>query len=148
VEAQPREIQNYLTAEGRSPESQDIRKAQEYWRDYERREHATSRSYHDYLISSLKDPERAAGNIEVVLELEEKDPQPDMLRLALKDVVEAREQANNLSEEAKRSYEKLDKILLETGGVEIYGLVELLDALGFRIAISFAGARSAIAPKD
>jgi DNA-binding phage protein len=46
---------------------------------------------------------------------------------------------NNLSEEAKRSYEKLDKTLLETGGAEIYGLVELLDALGFRIAI---------APKD
>jgi DNA-binding phage protein len=96
----------------------------------------TSRSYHDYLISSLKDPERAAGNIEVALELEEKDPQPDVLRLTLKDVIEAREQANNLSEDAKRSYEQLDKILLETGGTEIYGLVELLDALGFRIAIA------------
>ena len=108
----------------------------------------TSDSYLDALIEELKDPERAAGSIEVALELEEKDPQPDMLRLTLKDVIEAREQANNLSEEAQRSYEKLDKILLETGGVEIYGLVELLDALGFRLAISFAGARSAIAPKD
>ena len=117
----------------------------------------TSRSYHDYLISSLKDPERAAGNIEVALELEEKDPQPDVLRLTLKDVIEARVRMNKLSEEAKQSYEKLDKILLETGGVEIYGLVELLDALGFRIAIasrcpegaiSYAGAPSAIAPKD
>jgi DNA-binding phage protein len=117
----------------------------------------TSRSYRDYLISSLKDPERAAGNIEVALELEEKDPQPDVLRLTLKDVVEARVRMNKLSEEAKQSYEKLDKILLETGGVEIYGLVELLDALGFRIAIAsrcpegaigFAGAPSAIAPKD
>jgi DNA-binding phage protein len=46
---------------------------------------------------------------------------------------------NNLSEEAKLRYEKLDKILLETGGTEIYSLVEFLDALGFRIAI---------APKD
>ena len=96
----------------------------------------TSRSYHDYLISSLKNPEKAAGNIEVALELEEKDPQPDLLRLTLQDVMEAHEQMNNLSEEAKQSYEKLDKILLETGGSEIYGLVELLDALGFRIAIS------------
>jgi DNA-binding phage protein len=95
----------------------------------------TSDSWHDALIESLKDPERAAGNIEIVLELEEKDPQPDMLRLTLKDVVEARVQANNLSEEAKRSYEKLDKILLETGASEIYSLVELLDALGFRMAI-------------
>jgi DNA-binding phage protein len=90
---------------------------------------------HDALIESLKDPERAAGSIEVVLELEEKDPQPDILRLTLKDVVEARVRLNNLSEEAKRSYEKLDKILSETGGAEIYGLVELLDVLGFRIAV-------------
>ncbi len=96
----------------------------------------TSRSYHDYLISSLKDPERAAGNIEVALELEEKDPQPDILRLTLKDVIAARLQMNNLSEEAKLCYEKLDKILLETRGTEIYSLVELLDALGFRLAIA------------
>lgn len=95
----------------------------------------TSRSYHEYLISSLKDPERAAGNIEVVLELAEKDPQPDMLRLTLKDVVEARLQMNNFSAAAKQSYEKLDKMLLETGGAEIYSLVEFLDALGYRIAI-------------
>jgi DNA-binding phage protein len=95
----------------------------------------TSDSWHDALIESLKDPEEAAAYIEVALELEEKDPQPDMLRLTLKDVVEARMRSNNLSEEAKRSYEKLDKILLETGASEIYSLVELLDALGFRIAI-------------
>jgi DNA-binding phage protein len=43
---------------------------------------------------------------------------------------------NNLSEEAKLCYEKLDKILLETRGTEIYSLVELLDALGFRLAIA------------
>jgi DNA-binding phage protein len=96
----------------------------------------TSDSYLDALIEELKDPENAAINIEVALELEEKDPQPDMLRLTLKDVVEARVRMNNLSEEAKRSYEKLDKTLLETKGAEIYGLVELLDALGFRIAIA------------
>jgi DNA-binding phage protein len=99
----------------------------------------TSDSYLDALIEELKDPEMAAGSIEVALELEEKDPQPDILRLTLKDVVEARVRSNNLSEEAKRRYEKLDKILLETGGSEIYSMVELLDALGFRIVI---------APKD
>lgn len=99
----------------------------------------TSDSYLDALIEELKDPEMAAGSIEVALELEEKDPQPDILRLTLKDVVEARVRLNNLSEEAKRRYEKLDKILLETGSSEIYSLVKLLDALGFRIVI---------APKD
>lgn len=98
----------------------------------------TSRSYHDYLISALKNPERAARNIEVALELQGKDPQPELLRLTLKDVMEAREQMNNLSEEAKLCYKKLDKILSESGGTEIYSLVELLNALGFRIAVSEA----------
>ena len=96
----------------------------------------TSRSYHEYLISSLKDPQEAAGYIEVFLELEEEGREPELLRSALKDVMEARVQMNNLSEEAKLHYEKLDKILLETGGSEIYSLIEFLDALGFRMAIT------------
>jgi DNA-binding phage protein len=98
-----------------------------------------SRSYREYLISSLKDPERAAGYIGVMLELDEEGFEPELLRSALKEVVKAREQMNNLSEEAKVSYEKLDNMLLETKGTEIYSLIEFLDALGFRIAI---------APKD
>ncbi len=98
-----------------------------------------SRSYREYLVSSLKDPEHAAAFIEVMLELDEEGSEPELLRSALKDVVEAREQMNNLSEETKLRYEKLDKMLSETDGSEIYSLVELLDALGFRMAI---------APKD
>ncbi|MBD1805743.1 transcriptional regulator [Microcoleus sp. FACHB-SPT15] len=98
-----------------------------------------SRSYREYLISSLKAPERAAGYIGVMLELDEEGFEPELLRSALKEVMEASEQMNNLSEEAKQRYEKLDKMLLETKGAEIYSLIEFLDALGFRIAI---------APKD
>ncbi|HEY9832976.1 MAG TPA: transcriptional regulator [Stenomitos sp.] len=97
----------------------------------------TSDSWQDALIESLKDPLEAAGYIEAILE--EKDPEPELLRAALKDVVDARVQMNNLSAKANLCYEQLDKFLLETGGAEIYGLVELLDKLGFRIAI---------APKD
>ena len=96
----------------------------------------TSDSWLDSVIESLKDPEEAAGYIEAILE--EKDPEPELLRAALKDVVEARVQMNNLSEQAKLRYENLDKMLLETGGAEIYNLVEFLDALGFRIAVSEA----------
>lgn len=95
-----------------------------------------SRSYREYLISSLKDPERAAGYIEVMLELDEEGFEPELLRSALKEVVEAREQMNNLSEDTKQHYEKLAKMLLKTKGAEIYSLIEFLDALGFRIAIT------------
>lgn len=97
----------------------------------------TSDSWLDSLVESLKDSEEAAAYIEAILE--EKDPEPELLRAALKDVVEARLQINNLSTEVKQRYEKLDRMLLDTGGAEIYSLVELLDSLGFRIAI---------APKD
>ncbi len=98
-----------------------------------------SRSYREYLISSLRDTEHAAAYIGAIVELDEEGFEPELLRSALKEVVEAREQMNNLSEEAKLRYEKLDKILLETGGAEIYSLIEFLDALGFQIEI---------APKD
>jgi DNA-binding phage protein len=94
----------------------------------------TSDSWQDALIESLKDPQEAAGYIEAILA--EKDPEPELLRAAPKDVMDARVQMNNLSEEARLCYEKLEKMLLETGGSEIYSLVELLDALGFQIAIA------------
>lgn len=94
-----------------------------------------SRSYHEYLISSLKDPERAAGYMGVMLELDEEGFEPELLRSALKDVVNAREQMNNFSEEAKKRFEKLDKMLLETKAAELQSLIEFLDALGFRIAL-------------
>jgi DNA-binding phage protein len=116
-----------------------------------------SRSYREYLLSSLKDPQEAAAYIETFLELDEEGFEPELLRSALKDVVDARIQINNLSDEAKLCYEKLDKMLLKTKAAELYSLMEFLDALGFRIAIAsrcpegaigFAGAPSAIAPKD
>lgn len=94
-----------------------------------------SRSYREYLISSLKNPERAAGYIETFLELEEGD-EPEYLSSILKDVIEAQAQINPVLEEVNARYEKLDKMLSETKGAEIYALVELLDALGFRMAIA------------
>ncbi len=95
----------------------------------------TSSSYHDYLISSLKDPEHAAAYLETFLELEEEESEPELLRSALKNVIDARLLSDNLSQEAKQQYEELDKILSETGGSEIYTLISFLDALGYRIAL-------------
>jgi DNA-binding phage protein len=95
----------------------------------------TSSSYNEYLISSLKDPQEAAGYLETFLELEEEGREPELLRSALKNVVDARLLSDNLSEEAKQHYEQLDKMLSETGGTEIYTLIEFLDALGYRIAL-------------
>ena len=96
----------------------------------------TSDSYREYLIESLKDPEEAGGFIGAILE--EKDPEPALLRNAIRKVIEARIRMNALSESAKEHHEKLDKMLTESGGSEIYSLVELLEALGFKLEITVA----------
>lgn len=95
----------------------------------------TSDSWHDSLVESFKDYEHEAAYLQVALEMDEGYPEPELLRAMLKDVIDARVQMNNLSEAAKQCYEKLDKLLAESGGAEIYALVELLDALGFRMAV-------------
>jgi len=95
----------------------------------------TSRSYREFLIESLKNPERSAAYIEAVLELEEESPDPELLRAVLKDVIEAQIN-NNLSESTKQLHEKLDRILTESNASEIYTFVELLNELGFSIVIA------------
>ncbi|MBE9225027.1 transcriptional regulator [Phormidium sp. LEGE 05292] len=95
----------------------------------------TSDSYREFLIECLKDPEHAAGYIEAILE--EEDPEPELLRNALRKVIEAWEKSDRrLSESTKQLHEKLDRILTESNASEIYTFVELLNALGFQIAIS------------
>ncbi|MEG4963892.1 transcriptional regulator [Microcoleus sp. K4-B3] len=96
----------------------------------------TSDSYREYLIESLKEPEEAAGFIGAILE--EKDPEPALLRNAIRKVIEAKIRMNALSESAKEHHEKLDKMLTESGSLEIYSLVELLEALGFKLEITVA----------
>ena len=96
----------------------------------------TSHSYREYLIESLKEPEEAGGYIGAILE--EKDPEPALLRNAIRNVIEARIRMNVLSESAKEYHEKLDQMLTESGGSEIYSLVELLEALGFKLEITVA----------
>jgi probable addiction module antidote protein len=100
----------------------------------ERLKMPTSDSYQEYLIESLKDSEEAAAYIEAILEAE--NPEPELLASALKDVIDARLRMNNLSEQAKLSWETLNKMLSESGGTEIYSLVALLDALGFSLAVT------------
>jgi DNA-binding phage protein len=95
----------------------------------------TSTSYRDYLLKSLVEPDRAAGYLDATLEHEREDPIPDLLQLALSNVVAAKAQIDELSPHAKELHEIIDRVLAETKGVEIYGLIDLLDALGFRLAI-------------
>ena len=93
-----------------------------------------SDSYREYLIESLKDSEESAGYLEAILE--EKDAEPELLRNAIRKVIEARIRMNALSDSAKQYHERLDKMLTASSGSEIYCFVELLEALGFKLGIT------------
>ena len=95
---------------------------------------ATSDSYQNYLVESLKDSEEAAAYIEAILEVE--NPEPQLLSSALNDVIDARLRMNNLSEAAKLNWERLKQILVLSGGAEIYQLVALLNTLGFSLTVN------------
>lgn len=94
----------------------------------------TSDSYREDLIQFLKDPEHAAGYIEAILE--EEDPEPELLRNALRKVIEAWVKSDRISESTKQLHEKLDKILTENNASEIYTFVALLNELGFQLTIT------------
>ena len=94
----------------------------------------TSRDYQDYLLSVLSKPERAANNLEVVLE--EKERLSGLLRLTLSDIIQAKIKNNTLSDEAKLHFEKLEQILSKTDGEEIYTFIDLLSTLGLKLSIT------------
>lgn len=96
----------------------------------------TSLPYQPFLISHLKNPERSAGLLTVIFE--EKDAEPELLEVSLKDVFEALGEPNMTPEEAKLQLEKLDKILHENGSDVIYHLAEWLQKLGLKLTVTVA----------
>jgi DNA-binding phage protein len=91
-------------------------------------------SYQDFLVDRLQDSAHAAGFIAAVLE--EKEPEPQLLSSALEDVMAAKIKSGTLSESAQQNYEKLNHRLAESGGAEIYALVDLLEAWGMQLTIA------------
>jgi DNA-binding phage protein len=95
----------------------------------------TSTNYRDRLMESLQDPIEAAAYLEVTLERDLEDPIPELLRSVLSNVVTAKERVGEVSTTTQGLHSSLDRVLAESKGVEIYGLIDLLDALGFRLAV-------------
>ncbi|MGA9377513.1 MAG: hypothetical protein WBV73_01825, partial [Phormidium sp.] len=131
MEVQPREIQRYVTPDGRVPlclssvgeikalKSKILAKLRSIGEIMKNVKTPASDSYYDYLISSLKDPEESAMYIEVTLE----EGDSKLLNLAIGNVVAAHQKMNNLSEEAKLHYQNLSQMLLNHENSEIYTLV-------------------------
>ena len=91
-------------------------------------------SYHKSLIERLKDSEYAAGYLEAIME--EKDPEPLLLKHALQNVAEALGELNMTAEDALLHRQKLDTILSVEGSAEIYQLGLWLNALGLKLTVT------------
>ena len=95
-----------------------------------------SDTYRDFLIQSLQDPEEAATYLEAILE--EEDPEPELLRVALLNVAEALGKADDISEKRKFYSRTLDEILSQLGSQEVYGLTNWLNSLGLKLTVAVA----------
>ncbi len=87
-----------------------------------------SESYHSFLIDSLRDLLEASAYIDAVLE--EADPQHIML--ALKNVVEAQRQVNDVRD---LSWEQIDRILAQSEPPSLVDFAKLLNDLGLRLSV-------------
>ncbi|MDF0553026.1 transcriptional regulator [Kamptonema sp. UHCC 0994] len=100
-----------------------------------------TRSYHDYLIQSLQEIEESAAYIQAILE--EKEPEPELLLMVLKDVVKAQGETSKMIQEDRQNWEQLQQLLKASGGEEIYRFIALLKALKLRTEITVIEGKTA-----
>lgn len=91
----------------------------------------TSRSYHAYLIESLKDPQEAAAYLGAVLE----DGSLEEMRLALTNVVEA--QILGLDDTQLVSHRRtIYETLLQQEQLDLSTILAMFGELGFRVSVT------------
>ena len=93
----------------------------------------TSDSYQGYLIEALKDKIHAATYL--TAHLEDEEPEPGLLDLALSNVFEALGEPNMSAEDASLHLEKLDLLLSQNGSATIYALASWLKALELKLSV-------------
>lgn len=94
----------------------------------------TSDSYQGYLIEALKDKIHAATYL--TAHLEDEEPEPGLLNLALSNVFEALGEPNMSAEDASLHLEKLDVLLSQNGSATIYALANWLKVLGLKLTVA------------
>jgi DNA-binding phage protein len=90
----------------------------------------TSRSYHSYLIESLKDAQEAAAYLDAVLE----DCNYDEFCLALKNVAEAR-LATLEASSSNSDREVVQKLLSSQTNLDLVSSFQALNNLGFKLSV-------------
>ncbi len=93
---------------------------------------STYKSYHSYLINSLKDPAEAAAYLDAVLE----DGDRDHILLALKNVAEARMSEIEASQQTDDDWENCYQSLIRAEMPEFLVIAGLLNGLGLKLSVT------------
>lgn len=90
------------------------------------------KSYHSYLIESLKDPAEAAAYLDAVFEDGELEP----ILLALKNVAEARRSTASTPDEPDANWETCYRLLSQGEVPGILLISKLLNSLGLKFSVT------------
>ena len=93
---------------------------------------AKQRRYEEVLDEDLRNPAEAVGYLNACLE----DGDPEVFLLALRDVARAQGGVAKLAEATELNREHLYRMLSEGGNPGLRSLEALLDAMGFRLAVT------------
>lgn len=91
-----------------------------------------TKSYHSFLIESLKDSNEAAAYLNAALE--EQDPQ--LFLLAVRNVAEAHGEIVTLLKTTQLNQDNLHQMLAEAENQTLQNFAAILDILGFKLAIA------------
>lgn len=92
----------------------------------------THKSYHSYLIESLKDPAEAAAYLDAVLE----DGDLEHILLALKNVAEARRNSAAATDNSNPDWENCYQLLTQEEVPTLPAIATLLNQLGLKLSIT------------
>lgn len=92
----------------------------------------TSKSYHSYLIESLKDPIEAAAYLNIILE----DGDLEHIALALRNVAEAQESLTDRSNNDQFDWKEYSQLFSNQEPTELLAIVALLNQLGLKLSVT------------
>jgi probable addiction module antidote protein len=92
-------------------------------------------SFHDLLITSLRDPEKAQAYLKVALEEYQEDGDAQVFLLALRNVAEAKGGLGELAKQSHLNRQSLYQTLSSKGNPRLMTLGKILKVLGFHLSI-------------
>jgi DNA-binding phage protein len=90
------------------------------------------KSYHTYLINSLKDPEEAAAYLDSVFD----DGDPEYILLALNNVAEARGLLSNMPDRSNQNWQEIYQQFTQQKVSDVSVLEMMLNTLGLRLSVA------------